>query len=187
MDRDCPKISLSKWTWGVAILVTLPFGGGKAQAYDNWTGASTGNFSNAANWTGGNGSPNAVPTSGEQITFLNGTTFSLTNDLTAATFGGIFLNSPTSVTISGTDFSLSNANGNPIQINSTATLTINDNVTLTSASENFISTSGASGTIILNGNIAGSSTTVVAGSGNALNLSFNNDTVTLAGLTYCAT
>jgi autotransporter-associated beta strand protein len=155
--------------------------GNNAQAYDNWVGGSTGNFSNNSNWTGG--SPN-----GQQITFANFlgsslSSYSVNNDLTGATFGGIFINGPSSVTFSGNAFTLNSSGGNPIQLNTSSTITINNNITLTDASDAFISTGGSGDAITLNGNISGTGTTLTT-SGSSVNeaLTFNTGTVTLAGL-----
>lgn len=127
-------------------LMTLLSATGAQAANFLWSNAPTdGTWSGAANWTNG-----SAPIAGSSLEFTNTSVSVLTNDILAGTsFAGItFDTNASAYTIGGNSFTLA---GNIVN-NGTSTQTINNAITLSSASHTFTATSGQ---LVFGGNISG--------------------------------
>jgi autotransporter-associated beta strand protein len=141
-----------------------------------WTGATSGNWSNAGNWSGG------VPASGNNtvLNFATTANAAMTDDLTGP--GGLpfqlnamtFLSGAPSYSLTGNSLSFVNATGSvgpSIVMNSPNNVAIADALTL----QNNLTVNGAgAGTLALNGSIGGNSSLTMSSS-RTLTLGSNNN------------
>jgi autotransporter-associated beta strand protein len=141
-----------------------------------WSGAVSGTWSNAGNWSGG------VPASGINtvLNFSSTSNATMNNDLTGP--GGLpfqlnamgFLSGAPSYSLTGNSLSFVNATGSvgpSIVMNSPNNVTIADALTL---QNNLIVNGAGAGTLALNGSIGGNSSLTMSGSG-TLTLGSNNN------------
>ncbi|TAL15282.1 hypothetical protein EPN95_00110 [Patescibacteria group bacterium] len=139
-----------------------------------WDGSSSGNLNTAANWSG-----NAVPVSGDVVTFPAGVaTTALTNDLVGVNLGGVIIaGGGSSTTTAYTINTLNFATGATITTSGTdTTLTVSGAV----ASAGTLSITGAAAAMTFSGaiNTIGDFTEAGSGAGNNVTL---GGTVTVGG------
>ena len=153
-----------------------------------WTGTTNSNWNNSGNW-----SPSGIPTTGDALIFpsgISGTKLTMNNDISSGSFTSITFNASAGAYIlSGNAFTLTGGSTAITANNASNTMTINNNLTFTTAAPTITSTSGGSltlaGTINNSGyliTVAGTGTTtmsnVISGTGGLyINTALDNVTV----------